>query len=483
LFGAAGLLYAPTLSHPPIWDDHAFLFGLPFLRKCSNLGRVVSLEGFRGVLLVRGSARPVWLATVLADTCLGDGRIEVYRATSVLWHALGAVLLAFLTWRLSRDDKAALAAGAFFAVHPLHVEPVSIITYRSDLLCLAFMLGCVFLHHESRRRAGWAAGVLFALSMAAAALAMLSKEPAVVLPLLLPLTDIMFPTGPSTPRRRRALWLGAGACLALVGCYLVFRAPRSGYVMGGFSDVFSGLRKKTVLPFSVAIQEAGFKVPETPLEPVWGKVYVDPGARARTMSRIFGSYLRRLVWPWPLQGDYAPEVVSSWLHPGVLGAWTLWALLLGAGWKMRREIPLAAYGVFWTAVTLLPVSGAIALYNLEADRYLYIPSAGACMAAGALFSRMRREPRRQRAATALAAAIICAGALLVTRRVKDFRTEEAFYRATLAVDPNVPRAHLGLAQICADQGREDCAVQECRETLRLEPDYRKAQIMCAGMSR
>lgn len=173
------------------------------------------------MLPVRGSARPVWLASVLADVCLGGGRMAVYRVTSACWHALGALLLAFLAWRLMKDELAALMAGALFAVHPLHVEAVSIITFRPDLLCLAFMLVCILLHRESRLRAGWKAAAFLAASLAAAALALLSKETAVVLPILLLSTDAFFPTGARSPGRRRGLWAGA----ALVLLYLVYRAP------------------------------------------------------------------------------------------------------------------------------------------------------------------------------------------------------------------------------------------------------------------
>ena len=95
LFGGASLLYAPTFNHQPIWDDHAFVFGQSFLRQCGNLRRVLSSDNFMGVLRVRGSARPVWLASVLIDTCIGGGAIQAYRATSVLWHALGALLLSY----------------------------------------------------------------------------------------------------------------------------------------------------------------------------------------------------------------------------------------------------------------------------------------------------------------------------------------------------------------------------------------------------
>ena len=386
LIVGAELLYTPTLRQPPIWDDRSFVFGQSFLQDCGNLKRVLSLEGFRGVLPVRGTARPVWLASVLTDTCLGKSGSSIYRATSIFWHTLGALLLAFITFRLTADDWTALMSGVLFSVHPLHVEAVAIITYRSELLCLVFMLSCVLLHRESRLRAGWRKWACLTASFSAAALALLSKEMASVLPFLLPLTDAVFPTGPSNSARRRGLIAATAGCVILVGLYLVYRSPRSGYVMRHHSDIFSELRQKIELPFSrQAVGDSA--VPEASVidDPPWRQVYVDPAARVRTMSRIFGSYLRRLLLPWPLQGDYAPAVVSSWFHYGVLVSWMSWAALLSLAWSLRRRNPLASYGIFWTLITLLPVSGLVSILNLEADRYLYIPSAGACLAVAAAF--------------------------------------------------------------------------------------------------
>lgn len=484
LLAGAVLLYAPTLSHPPIWDDHTFVFGQPFLRDCRNLGKVLSPKSFRGVLPVRGSARPVWLASVLADTCLGGGRLWAYRLTSAFWHGVGALLLAFLAWRLSRDAPTALMAGVLFTVHPLHVETVSIITFRADLLCLAFMLASVILHRESRLCAGRAGTAFLAAALGAAVLALLSKETAVVLPPLLLLTEILFPaTGAwrAAGARRRTLWAGAAACAVLVGGYLLFRAPRSGYVMRHSRDFFSELRLSAEFPFSRPLEDpARSGRPEVLDDPPWQRVYVDAGARARTMSRVFGSYLRRFVWPHPLQGDYAPVVVESWLHPGVLAAEFGWLLLFAGAWALRRRLPLASYGALWTAVTLLPVSGIVLMMNLEADRYLYIPSAGACLAAAALLGEgMRRGKTRARAAAAAFVLAAAAGAVLVVRRGADFHSDEAFYRATLAVDPGVSRARLALAMVCANQENFSCAEEECRRSLRLWPGSRKARTFCS----
>ncbi|MEK7390059.1 MAG: tetratricopeptide repeat protein, partial [Elusimicrobiota bacterium] len=76
---------------------------------------------------------------------------------------------------------------------------------------------------------------------------------------------------------------------------------------------------------------------------------------------------------------------------------------------------------------------------------------------------------------------VCVGGGLVERRLADFRSEEAFFRATLKVDPNVPRARLNLAMLCADDERFECAEAECLEAVRLWPNSVKTRISCSDI--
>jgi hypothetical protein len=475
LWAGAMLLYVGILRHPPIWDDHEFVFGQSYLMDCRNLPRAAGPASLLSVPPVRNSARPAWLVSVLTDTCLGGGRTHVYRLDSIFWHAVGAVLVLALGWWLSRNLAAALAAGLLFAAHPVHAEAVNIITFRSDLLCLAFMLASLLLYRDALRRRGWPRGAGLAAALAAFAIALLSKEMAVVLPLLILLSHVYFPAprkGRVRQRERRRLGLVLAGFLVLVPLYLAFRAPRSGYVSASHQDVFSSWSRRAL------------SGPEKLEDPPWHAVYDQGGVRFLTMSRVFGSYLRLLTWPWPLQGDYAPRVVRSWRDPALLASWAAWLLLAAGAWSLRRRLPLAGFGLGWTAVGLLPVSGLVLLRNLQAERYLYVSSAGFCLAAGALWAELDRRlaagPRRLAGRAALAALLaLWAGTVWVRNR--DFRSDEAFLRATVAVDPSVPRARLSLARLYGDRGDWAAAEREYRAGLELWPRARRARLEFADL--
>ena len=487
LWAGAMLLYAGTLSNPPVWDDHNVLFGQGFLMDCRNLPTAANPANFFRVLPVRNAARPAWLVSALLDTCLGGGRVVVYRIDNIFWHAVGAMLVMALGWCLSRDLAASLLAGVLFAVHPVHTETVNIISFRGDLLALASMLLSLILYREGDRRSGWTRWACWAASLAGFFTALLAKEMAIVLPLLLLLEGLFFP--PTCPQavvpggvwQRRAL---LGGFALLVPFYLVFHTLRSGYVMAGHQDILSrwGARTAGPAPWPQRMALASRDGMSTKLEdPPWHPVYADGRLRFLTMSRVFGSYLRLLAWPWPLQGDYSPPVLDSWRHAGLLASWVAWLLLFAAAWKLRHRLPMAGFGLMWTATALLPVSGIVILRNLQAERYLYVPSAGFCLALGAVLARAGRlGPWRRRVFGAATALLILFWAGLTLSRNRDYRSELSYFRATEMADGSVARVHLALAGVYEGLRQPAAAEAEFRAALRLWPRYRKAQLLFAG---
>ncbi|PIR16397.1 MAG: hypothetical protein COV48_09840, partial [Elusimicrobia bacterium CG11_big_fil_rev_8_21_14_0_20_64_6] len=349
LIAASFLLYARLLPYPPVWDDHTFVQEQPFLREPANLAMVLSPRSLRETLPVRGAARPMWLASLLIDRALAGGRFWIFRASNILWHGFAAASLLTLVWQLTRSRKTALAAAALFLCHPVNSETVALVTNRADLMAFTFCVLALCFYEEGRaspnRRALWAG------SLACFAAALLSKEMAATFPLLILLGGWLFPR--PVPRTSRALFLAC--CAALLGLYIGFRTPRSGYRLEGTMDVFSAMQSRhpqLFAPFDS--QDSAARPPGSlpQIAPSLTSYYADPYVRLRTSLAVLADYGRLLLWPARLQADYAPRPPRRWLSPGpALGAMAM-GLMLGAAWMLRRRQPLASFGLLWVIATL-----------------------------------------------------------------------------------------------------------------------------------
>ena len=81
-------------------------------------------------------------------------------------------------------------AVALFAVHPLRVEVVAWVSCQPYLLCTFFLLVAVMAYLRSCTRGATHRRTSLALSVAAFTAALLSKAPAIVLPLILIVIDV-----------------------------------------------------------------------------------------------------------------------------------------------------------------------------------------------------------------------------------------------------------------------------------------------------
>lgn len=324
-----------------------------------------------------GMYRPLPIASYALDWHVGGA--GWFHGINLLWHAATSVAVAWLARRWA-DDRAALAAGLLFAVHPVHVEAVANVVGRAELMAALFTVLAVYLA-LARDRLGW--------SLLAAALGLLSKENAAVAPGLIAWGWML---GLASPTRRRMAqyglsWLVLGVVYALV-------------------------RLTVLRPYAGVFSIAAAFVGASPLD-----------IRLTAVAE-FADFARLFVFPLHLRVDYSPNertLVTSLLDPRFaigFACCAAWAALLWLAWRRGRK--LEAFGLGWIAIALLPVANL--LYSagvLVAERTLYLPSVGVALAAGAWLATALRE-RRFAAALAL---LVVAGGVRTALRVPVWKDE------------------------------------------------------------
>jgi tetratricopeptide (TPR) repeat protein len=460
---AAAAVYAGSLGHGFVWDDHIHIEAAPFVQDARNL-RVLASPGFwLGRVEVEGSARPLLLASLLADRALWGTAPRGYHLTNILLHAAAAAALTLLAAAVTAESSAALLAGLLFALHPVQSEAVCAVSFRADIIAALF----VFLALLAARRAHDARPAAWTATAAAAfALALLAKESAAVFPALYWLTERL-----TAPPRARAKLSGIQLCafLVVLAAYAAFRAPRGGYA----SLVDPSAAGAPVKGAPAAPTRPSFQIDPSP--PPWKAALPTRGARARAMLSVFLDYARLIVWPAGLQADRSPVLDPTRLSARALGGAAVALAMLAAGWWARRRLPAASLGMAWFFVALAPVAGIVPLHNLIAERYLYLPLAGLCLAAAAALQAASRRAPRPAWALACAGAVLAGTAAAATaRRVPAWRDDAALFGGRIESDGSRLRYNRGL--LARGTGDYSLARAEYRKALELDPGSVEAMV-------
>jgi protein O-mannosyl-transferase len=432
------LLYLPALSFPLVWDDPMLLEHVHERIEAGGIGALLSSE----FLLGSGSPhtgyfRPVVLLSLAADGRLGDGKAWVFHLTNLLLHASASGLVVLLLRRILRDGPSAVLGGLLFAAHPVHVETVAFVSGRTDLWASVFVLLATLLWLRERASDGDAgSGIAPAGVGLFLALGTLSKESAVMAVPAWLAWDAVESAGssgrPASWARRNARWLTAS--LVAVAVVAALRWAVLGRWLGG-----------EALP------------PPVPGVP-------EPSAVALLLPRLI-TYAKLLAVPWPLSAFYTPSDLA--LGPGLLlGAILALALFAGAWLAGGRRT--GAVAPSWTLLFLVPVLGVAPLSGgAAAERFLYLPSIGACLAAAAFWGRLHRRSKQVAIAAAVTVIASLAGATVVRSQV--WKSEVALYADMTRTSPRAFVAHFNLGNELAKLGRLEEAELSLKRAVAIAP--------------
>ena len=440
----AFLVYLPSLHSDFVYDARPEIFEEGFIPVLANIWKVLSLQVLSLPLNLHD--RPGQLLFLMLNYALWGARPWGYHLASNLLHAANVALLFALMRRLVLADRRATpgidplklhlslwAATLIFALHPIAVEPVSGISYSSDLLVtfftlLALLSATSFRPDFSRRSIViGAAGIFFAFA------AVTCKESGLAAGCLLILYWRVFRRGELIRPWRCFIIPAAGLEIIFLAARLLLAPPNvpQGYLGGSFFQVF-------------AIQ-----------------------------PRLWVFMMGQLLWPTRLSADYTFDNLAT-IHAAPAFAILLLVLALQAWLACKSRIALLGVAVYWLG--LATVSNFTPLYRFLADRFYYLPLAGVSLQLLALLILTLKFRRAFWVAAIVLLMLSAPLALLTLERQKVFANEIALWTGTLQVSPLSAIAHNNLGKALADQGRTDEAVAEYEKSLAISPDYFKALV-------
>lgn len=176
---ASLIFFARISGFDFIWDDFPLIVDNPVLRKPFSFTEIFTTGLWHSSLLNNSSQvyyRPIVSALYAVEFKLFSTNADNYHNVSLFLHLLNTTLLWSLARKFSIKGFGLFLVILLFALHPVQMSPVAFISCQGDLLALCWMLLSLFFW---TRNGHWKYAAI-----AIGALALLSKEIAVLLPLI-----------------------------------------------------------------------------------------------------------------------------------------------------------------------------------------------------------------------------------------------------------------------------------------------------------
>jgi len=491
------LSYANAVPNAFVWDDKYLVVRNPDIRSLSNISKLFTTGYWSSSGGTGGLYRPLTMLSFAVEYSMAGLHPLLFHLDNIALHLLCSFLVYLIFGSFMKDRRAALFAALLFAAHPVHVEAVSWVSGRAELLAaaLSFLTALIFI-----KRPHGARYVL--LSCLVFLLALLSKESAVTMPVLLGLYLLLFEKPAPGQSRVRQL---AVRLYPFAITFILYLVPRV-VVLGG-----------SIGPTS---KEQTF-------------MNVKPYYTFLTMCRAFYEYMRLGFLPFSLNADYLFPPPYSLFEFKVLLPLAALAFTLIFVRKIEGCSRPALYGVLWFFIALLPVSNIIPVGIIMSERAMYMPSAGICMLLGLAFSKagdvaiLPAVRRASLAATLLALVLVTfvAGSIgrnpfwrdqnefemaqtkMVKRRIGYFPNYAPYYlmfaglyiehgrygeetewalKEAVRLAPESFLGHFGLAELYYNRGRINDSLAEVEIALKIMPDanaYNLAGVLLHGLGR
>lgn len=318
--------YFNTLNGFFISDDYAFL---TFLKDGRLKDLIYADLPLKGGFFVRPLGNLWWWF----DYSIWRFNPIGYHINNTSIHALSSILVALIAFSVFKDRKISFFSGVLFSLHPVHAEAVTWLSIRYDLLCAFFYLLTLYTFnlYISQRHKRY----VYLVSIIAYPLALLSKEMAITLPLILILYDFI-----ATNKLKFKLYL---PYILITFIYLIWRIAIIGDI-GGYRDPSGQPLFFRELGIEILLKGIGYHLPFDLLFPFNKDIFK------------FSHYIILII----LMTIIILSAISRKDSP------------------FKGKIIIFSSG--WILISVMPVYNMLCVgSNLFGSRILYLPSVGFCI--------------------------------------------------------------------------------------------------------
>lgn len=437
LFLFSFALYSPSLKNDFVWDDVEVIAKNNYSYAASTIIYNIIPEVEKNKQ--ERYYRPVLYISMAIDRGIWGISPFGFHLSNIIFHSISVVLFYFMVllilgeFGIERKEAAAFLSSVLFALHPMHVESVSWVAGRTDLLCALFLFLAVISHILSYRSAWFLplVGLSFSVSL-------FSKEVGIVFPILVLVFDLLnrrLLNSASIPRY--AVYLGVSLVyLYLRGMAFVYIPEVAQHVANeGVRQAVNGSEHVSSIPYYLGL--------------------------LKILLSSYFIYLNKLILPFGFNAFITgvpreiPYLISSLVLLSVLSVLAFISI--------KKKENVTAFGIFWILLTLGP-SALVAFFSISstplAERYLYIPSAGFCLLIGYWVIEAGSRVHLKSIAWGFGFLLIVFYATVAYQRQAVWRDDLSLWRDTSLKSPDHPLPHSNYGLALSNIGKQDEAVKE-----------------------
>ena len=359
--------------------------------------------------------------------------MHVRHVINVLWYmGLGIILLYFLRYIVfKKNPLMALVAAVLFIIHPIHTEVVANVKSRDEIMsllfiCLTFILA---FKYEEQKKIGLLAGALVSLF-----LAFLSKEYAITLVALLPMSFFLFKEY-TIPKSIKATIPYFGVVLL----YLFIRIKMAIITAGIESTSGMGIQEIVDVIKSTG-KYAESEVLNNPY------LFATPAQKLATEIGTSLDYIKLLIFPNPLSADYSYNSIP-YMDFGTMKVWLSIvvhvSIMAGTAYLtfFSKKYKVIAFAGAFYILHLLLVNNVI--FNIGAtmgERLIFHSSVGFAIVVSYLLCKGAEKIQPVNtgliALGALMGLIIVLSGFKTITRNKDWKTDKTLFFQDIKTVPN-----------------------------------------------
>jgi len=422
------IVYFPVLKNGFLdtWDDVTYVANNEYIQPL-NWNNIVSIFKSR----FAGAYCPLTIVSYGIEYPVFGPRPFGYHLTNYLLHLALVFLLFLFIKQLMRDPVLALLTALLWGVHPTHIESVSWIAERKDMLFSFFYMLTLFSFLNYMRRDRM---LYYFIALLCTPLAMLSKGMAVTIPL----------------------------ALVVMAVY------------EGRKDKMAVIDKIPFFLFSLGLGMVSLSFQ--------GNRYM-PGSKLYFILKSFPVYIAKLLFPHNMTHSYRYDVTSYPMEAPFYAAVFVFVILFCVvSFRISRKL---FFGWCFFVVSSIPVisivhyGGSSNTCHFAADRFMYLPSMGFAVSLAYGLLRLFEILRKKR--LMIMTALLCAGVFAsVTymsaytwKRCRVWKDTVALFSDVISKEPDLYYPYFKVGIIYLRQRDYRKAIVYLGAAYELEPKYKK----------